>query len=89
MSDPTSVLAFPTTGIPIVGQPFALKSWFPTAVIICHCSEAREPILIVGGAPSVCPACGRGYVIATVTYTHGQAPQIGIGIVTRPEGSTS
>ena len=82
-------IAFPPAAIPIVGQPFTLKGWFPTVVIVCNCGEAHEPILLVGEGPQACPACKRTFVIAHVTHQHGQPPQIGIGIVqqNRPEVS--
>ena len=75
-------LAFPPSTLPIIGQRVELKSWFPTALITCHCGEHTEPILLVGLTPSPCVRCQRSYVIGEVHHVHGQPPKIVIGIVT-------
>ena len=89
MGDPNAPLKFPA-GIPLVGQPCTFKAWFPTVLITCTCREAAEPILLVGEAPALCPACRRGFVIASIAHHHGQPPQISIGLVRpSPEGQAS
>ena len=66
---------FASTGkVPIIGQPFVMKGWFPTVHIVCAC-EAKEPVLLVGDAVGVCPACHRGFVIQVKKL------EMGIGIV--------
>lgn len=54
-------------GIPIVGQPLTVVTWFPTVSVTCNC-DAKQPVLIVGfGNLSVCPMCGRGFQLYGVT----------------------
>jgi hypothetical protein len=48
--------------IPLVGQAFAVKSGFSTVLIQCGC-EAKTPLLVVGQAHSVCPACLRAFAV--------------------------
>ncbi len=76
---PNNVHPFPA-GIPIIGQPFTLKSWVPIVNLVCNC-EAHDVVLLVGEAPGACPSCGRGFVIISVAHKLQQPPQIGIGIV--------
>jgi hypothetical protein len=52
----------PSGNIPIVGQPFVIKSGFPTLQVVCNC-EAHEPILLIGPFVQVCPSCRKGYQI--------------------------
>lgn len=51
-------IQFKKPALPIVGQPFTLKSWFLTISIVCNC-EAKEPVLLIGNAIGTCQACGR------------------------------
>lgn len=74
-------IPFPSD-VPILGQQIELKSWFPTAMIVCKCSVVPNPILLVGEAPVTCLLCQKSYVIAQVQHAHGQPPKIVIGIVT-------
>jgi hypothetical protein len=46
--------------VPIVGQPFAMKSWFLTIAIVCNC-EAKEPVLLVGNGVGRCTSCRRTF----------------------------
>lgn len=57
--------------IPIVGQPFTFKGGFHTVQLQCSC-EAHEPVLLVGIAPSFCPACARGFACVGFTFAKGQ-----------------
>jgi hypothetical protein len=54
--------------VPIVGQPYQLKHWFPTVQIVCNC-EAKEPLMLVGTTSlTACPACKKAYQIAALTF---------------------
>lgn len=81
MSDsriPFSVAA----GVPIVGQPCTIITWFPTLSITCNC-EAKQPVLLVGiGNLSVCVNCGRGFQLIGVRQNAtGEPPHFDIHIV--------
>jgi len=86
-------LTFPSAKIPIVGQRVTLKSWFPTAIIVCNCQPHPEPIVLLSGNPGPCPACGSQYLIAKIHHElHNPAAQeIGIAVVTvqPPKGAPS
>lgn len=58
----------PRSTIPIVGQAFELKGWFPTVLIVCHC-EAKAPVMIVGTKnASFCSGCKRAYQVGGVKF---------------------
>ena len=85
MGEMRSFKPFPST-IPIVGQPFKLKGWFPTVLITCLCQPHGEPVMLVGTAPGQCPQCQRAYVVGQVNYdATTNHLQIGIGLVRPPE----
>ncbi len=77
-------LTFPSAKIPIVGQRVTLKSWFPTAVIVCTCTPHPEPIVLLSGMPGECPACHAHYVLAKIHHelNNPAVQEIGIAIVT-------
>lgn len=52
-------------GVPLVGQPVAIKHWFVVVNVMCNCG-AHEPVLVAGkiGAAAMCPACRRVVVVA-------------------------
>lgn len=55
-------------GIALVGQPYQLKSWCPTVLIVCNC-EAKEPLMVVGSSrPTQCPHCKKTYQIARLEF---------------------
>ncbi len=89
MADPP--LTFPSAKIPIVGQRVTLKSWFPTAVIVCTCTPHPEPIVLLSGMPGTCLACGSNYVLAKIHHelNNPAAQEIGVAIVSVPSGSPS
>ena len=70
------------SSVPIVGQAFIMLGGFATTQIQCGC-EAKSPLLLVGGAPAVCPACRRMFVHKSFAF-NGQNGQItvelGIGL---------
>lgn len=71
-------LAFnPPGGIPILGQPFVIKGWFPTVLLGCNCG-AHEAVMVPRGGASQCPACKRVFSIQQMVIT-GQV-QFGIGV---------
>lgn len=47
--------------IPIIGQPFQIKGWFSTVLIVCNC-PAKESIVIPQAAAARCPSCGRVFL---------------------------
>lgn len=62
----------PPAGVPIIGQPFALKTWNVSVVVACQC-PAKEPVFLVApGAVNKCPACGRGFVLQGMNVNNGQ-----------------
>lgn len=78
----TPALAFkPSTGIPIIGQPFTIKGWFPTVLLICNCGKG-EAVMVPKGGAAACPACSRVFTIQAV---QGNV-QFGIGIMV-PDGA--
>ncbi len=76
----------PANAVPLVGQPFALKGFFPTAVIQCNCEPNGEIITLVANGATGCPRCKKVYTIGLVNWRQDQpqAAQIGIGIVHQP-----
>lgn len=73
-----SPIPFPSNSVPIVGQPFTFKSWFPTVQIVCNC-EAKEPVLLIGNGAHECPACHRHFIVAKVEYDV-QTGKLNIGV---------
>ncbi len=68
--------------VPIIGQPFTFKAWFPTVSITCGC-EAKESVLIVGQAIAACAACGRGYKVQQIQFDAATGQMnIALGLVT-------
>ena len=69
-------------GVPIVGQPFELKTWLVTLVGKCQCGE---PVLIAGqvGANGQCPSCRR-IVIVRGFRSSGQRVDWDLAIGTMP-----
>jgi hypothetical protein len=68
----------PAGDIPIIGQPFKVKGGFCTVMVQCTC-QAAEPVLLLGGSPAKCTACGRTFI----THTFGfdlQTGQINVNI---------
>jgi hypothetical protein len=80
----------PANDLPIVGQPFTIKSWHPTVLGVCHC-DGDHPILLVGiGNPVPCPKCGKGYVVQGVLHdaeTGRGAVTIGQAVVRKVAGT--
>lgn len=77
-----SPLAFKApAGVPIIGQPFTIKSWFPTVMLVCNC-EGKEPVMIPRGGAAPCPACKKLYSIQQVQFTPDGGVQFGIGVMT-------
>ena len=68
--------------VPLVGQPFMVKGWFPTVQIVCAC-DAHEPVLCVGVAPSACPACGRVFQVQDIVF-HAKTDQMQISLAVAP-----
>ena len=52
----------PANNIPIIGQPFTLKSWTANVLIVCNC-PAKEPVILTGDAMAQCPACQRTFQV--------------------------
>lgn len=75
----------PKQDVPIIGQPFTVRSGFPTTLLQCNC-EAREPVMLVGAAPGQCRACRRTFVCAGFTF-NGQTGQIQVqvGLLNQPD----
>jgi hypothetical protein len=81
---PPAPLRFNGLDIPVVGQPFTIKGWFPTVLLVCNC-RGKEPIMIPRGAGGQCPSCKRVY---TIQQIHTPGIQFGIGIL-QPDGAAS
>lgn len=83
----------PKNDIPIIGQPFKVKGGFPTVLLQCTC-DAKEPVMLIGGQPGACAACGRMFVVASFAFDRqsGQI-QVNVGLMQgqmpEPIGSTS
>lgn len=89
-SHPAAPMAGP--GVPILGQPFVLKGWFPTIQLVCNCG-AHEPVLIVGGPGSAghCPACKKAFVYQGLQMdpvTQQLQLNIGMGLLEEPGPKT-
>lgn len=67
--------------LPIVGQPFTIKGWFPTVMLVCNC-EGKEPVMVPRGAAAQCPACKKLYTIQQLAFTPDGNVNFGIGIMT-------
>jgi hypothetical protein len=65
-------------GVPIIGQPFKVKGGFATVMLQCTC-EAAEPVLLLGGSPGKCTACGRMFVTHTFKFDM-QTGQINVNV---------
>ena len=78
----------PASDIPIVGQPFTIRDWYPTLLLVCHC-KAQAPV-IVSRSAGQCPGCHKRYSIQGLQVSpQGQMTwQIGIGVPT-PSGAES
>ena len=76
-------------GVPIIGQPCNIVSWFPTTVLVCNC-EAKQPVTVIGfNNISVCPHCGRGFRLHGVQQDirTGKPPHFNIDVVVMPPTS--
>lgn len=71
--------------IPIVGQPFTIKAWFPTVMLVCNC-EGKQPVMIPRGAAAQCPSCKKLYTIQQLAFTPEGNVNFGIGVMT-PEAA--
>lgn len=68
-------------GLPIIGQPFTIKAWFPTVMLVCNC-EGKEPVMVPRGGAAPCPACKKLYSIQQVAMTPDGNVNFGIGVMT-------
>lgn len=68
-------------GLPIIGQPFTIKNWFPTVLLVCNC-EGKEPVMVPRGGAAQCPACKKIYSIQQVAMTPDGNVNFGIGVMT-------
>jgi hypothetical protein len=84
MNGDSKTLAFPSPEIPIIGQPFTVKSGFATTLIQCGCERA-EPIILLASTPASCRACGRTFVCVGFAFD-GQTGQIQarVGLMNQP-----
>ncbi len=59
--------------VPIIGQPFTIRAWWPTAMLNCNC-ESKHALLLQGfGQVTICPDCHKAFVIERAV----QDPQTG------------
>jgi hypothetical protein len=70
--------------VAIIGQPFTIKGWFPTVLLVCNCG-ANEALMVPRGAGAQCPACKRVFTIQAV---QGNV-QFGIGMMTGEDFAAS
>ena len=49
-----------TNNVPIIGQPFTVKTWVATVVIVCNC-PGKEPVLLAGDSVGTCSACQQAF----------------------------
>lgn len=66
--------------IPIIGQPFVIKSFVPMLQIVCNC-EAKEPLLLIGNGAGQCPACHRGFQLQGMKADPSGQVQFIVGLV--------
>jgi hypothetical protein len=77
-----SPLAFqPKNSIPIIGQPFEIRGWFPTVLLVCNC-DGKHPVMIPRGAAAQCPSCKKLYTIQQIAFTPDGNVNFGIGMMT-------
>lgn len=50
--------------IPIIGEPFVVVLWYPTAITYCKCMKGRINLVITTGMgnPASCGGCGKMYM---------------------------
>ena len=75
----------PGGALPIIGQPFEIKGWQFTALLVCKCDGTQHPLLVTNGNFVRCRACGKAYTIQACQFTAGQPPAFNIGVVAKPE----
>lgn len=81
--------AFPAD-TPIIGQPYEIKGWQFTALLICRCETGPSPLLVPSHGFVKCRGCGKSYTILGVSQTPGQAPAFNIGVaIEQPTGPAS
>lgn len=71
--------------IPIVGQPFTIKGWFPTVLLVCNC-EGKEPVMLPRGGGAQCPSCKKVFTIQSVQFSPDGNVGFGIGMM-QPDGT--
>ena len=87
MNDTKPLNAAPA--IPILGQPIAVKAFFPTVLGVCNC-EAQAPILLVATAVVDCPACGRRFQVQGVQFDlQAGKLHVNIGVILEKKGTAS
>lgn len=70
--------------VPILGAPFAVKSYLIVVQIVCTCGK-HEPLMIPFGQSQSCPACFRVFTLAGFRM-EGERPNFQIGY-TEPPGT--
>lgn len=79
-------LTFAKPQIPIIGQPFAIRGWFPTVLLVCNCA-GKEPVMVPRGAAAQCPSCKKLYTIQQIAMTPDGNINFGIGVMTREDAA--
>lgn len=55
--------------VPLLGQPFAIKSWVLVLALECQQCEAHALIQMVAGLKVQCPSCGATYEVAGMQWS--------------------
>lgn len=78
----SSAIPFPTSGVPIVGEPCAVETWTGTFLFICKNCNPHRHVLVPGPTPlaGVCQGCGRIYEVTGLIAPFGQPAQFQINI---------
>lgn len=66
--------------VPIIGQPFTFRHWWPTVLLNCNCDEKHALLIQDIGLPVTCPACKRSVMIQGMAIDP-HSKQIGVQVV--------
>ena len=84
----------PPTGdanIPIVGQAYQIRDWYPTVLLVCNCQPENKAMMILARGPGQCPLCKQIYTLQGISILPNGAVQFAMAIGTpapAPSGET-
>lgn len=79
MSDQKNPIPFQRPGVPIIGQPFTIRAWFPTVLANCSCDSKHAMLLQGVGNVTTCPDCGKSLMIQELVQDPA-SQQIGVKV---------